>query len=127
MLAAELLTAISTTGKEQVLYAFGSGNGTSPTASLLEMNGTLYGTTIKGGSNGWGVVFSLSLSGGEPVLRFGGASDGANPSGELIDVNGRLYGTTAYGGSTSACKQNNGCGTVFALTRRTAASSRPNA
>jgi uncharacterized repeat protein (TIGR03803 family) len=109
--------SISTTGKEKVLWAFNSTNGTNPTAGLLEMNGSLYGTTTSGGSNGWGVVFSLSLSGGQHVLHnFAGGSDGANPSRELIDVNGTLYGATSYGGSTSTCKVSNGCGTVFALT-----------
>jgi uncharacterized repeat protein (TIGR03803 family) len=117
--------SVSTTGKEKVIYAFGGfgsqggKNGASPTAALLELNGTLYGTASAGGANGLGVVFSLSPSGSEKVLHtFAGGSDGANPSRELINVNGTLYGTTSQGGSTSGCKRfgESGCGTVFTLT-----------
>jgi uncharacterized repeat protein (TIGR03803 family) len=117
--------SISTTGHEKVLYSFGGSgtyggaNGTSPSAGLLELNGSLYGTTSAGGSDGLGAVFSLSPSGNEQILHnFAGGSDGAHPSGELIDVNGTLYGTTSQGGSTLGCKRfgGSGCGTVFTLT-----------
>jgi uncharacterized repeat protein (TIGR03803 family) len=116
--------SISTSGSEKVLYSFGGfgsgagGNGASPTAGLLELNGTLYGTASAAGSNGFGVVFSLTPSGSEQVLHnFAGGTDGADPSRELIDVNGTLYGTTPQGGSTTGCKKygGSGCGTVYTL------------
>ncbi len=45
------------------------------------------------------------------------AKDGAGPSGNLLlDAMGNLYGTTTVGGSSSACNQ--GCGTVFELSRQ---------
>ena len=116
--------SITTKGSEKVLYAFGGmgsrggTNGASPSAGLLELNGSLYGTASSGGSDGLGVVFSLSPNGSEQVLHsFAGGSDGAMPFSSLIDVNGTLYGTTSQGGSTLGCKRfgGSGCGTVFTL------------
>ncbi len=107
--------SISTSGKENVRYRFAGGSdGGNPDASLLEMNGVLYGTTFYGGSNNAGTVFSFSTSGGEQVLHsFGASEDGANPAADLNEMNGTLYGTTRNGGLTEC---NDGCGTVFALT-----------
>jgi uncharacterized repeat protein (TIGR03803 family) len=82
---------------------------------LLEVNGTLYGTTAFGGTNGLGTIFSFNASGGEQVLHSFGGSDGADPEADLIDVNGTLYGTTYRGGYEKGCG-GKGCGTVFALT-----------
>jgi len=108
--------SITTSGQENVLYRFtGGSDGGNPDAALLEVSGTLYGTTADGGSAGDGTVFSMSTSGGEQVLHgFGGGSDGADPQADLIDINGSLYGTTYAGGFKSACS-GKGCGTVFAL------------
>jgi uncharacterized repeat protein (TIGR03803 family) len=87
---------------------------------LLEVNGTLYGTTWVGGTYGLGTVFSMTTSGKEHVLHSFNGSDGAHPETDLIDVNGTLYGTTHVGGFKWGCKPNingtAGCGTVFALT-----------
>lgn len=109
--------SVTTNGKEQVLYRFTGGNdGAYPDASLLEMNGALYGTASNGGSAGHGVLFSVSTSGGEQVLHsFGSTSgDGADPRSDLTEVNGMLFGTTHKGGAASGCN-GAGCGTVFAL------------
>jgi uncharacterized repeat protein (TIGR03803 family) len=106
----------------QVLYSFAGGSdGADPAAALINVNGTFYGTTEKGGGtgcggDGCGTVFSLTASGGEKVVHsFAGGSDGANPAAALINVNGTLYGTTEYGGG-SGCEKKLGCGTVFSLT-----------
>ncbi|MGB6412333.1 MAG: choice-of-anchor tandem repeat GloVer-containing protein [Candidatus Cybelea sp.] len=85
------------------LYSFGSGpDGQQPKAGLINLNGTLYGTTYKGGKYGAGTVFSTSTSGSEKVLysfnTYSKDNDGANPSASLIAVKGLLYGTTEYGG-----------------------------
>jgi uncharacterized repeat protein (TIGR03803 family) len=49
-------------GKETVLYGFKGGtDGAVPSASLIDVNGTLYGTTFLGGSSGFGTVFKLPL------------------------------------------------------------------
>ena len=97
------------------LYGFGkrSSDGQQPKAGLIELNGTLYGTTVGGGSTacigGCGVVFTITSSGKEIVLyRFGGGNDGANPTASLVAVKGVLYGTTEYGGGLNG-------GTVFKI------------
>jgi uncharacterized repeat protein (TIGR03803 family) len=109
--------SITLSGTEKVLHNFGRGSdGQTPEASLIDVNGTLYGTTTFGGAFGKGTVFSISpYSVEEKVLHnFGSGSDGAFPVGGLVDVNGTLYGTTAGGGAYAGCFWG-GCGTVFAL------------
>ena len=104
--------AITTAGAETVLYRFRGVTGTSPLANLLNVKGTLYGTTANGGAYGSGTIFSVTKSGTEtPLYSFGGVSaDGRNPVAALINVKGTLYGTTQDGGLPS----HNG-GTVFAI------------
>ena len=95
------------------LYAFNyaSGGAEYPVASLIALNGTLYGTTELGGAAGSGTVFEVSTSGKESVLHnFAGGSDGSLPVASLVALNGKLYGTTESGGS---CTGSGGCGTVF--------------
>jgi uncharacterized repeat protein (TIGR03803 family) len=95
------------------LYSFGAGSdGQQPKAALINVNGTLYGTTYGGGVYADGTVFSASTTGTENELySFQGDRDGANPSASLLAVKGVLYGTTEYGGAT---KFENG-GTVFRI------------
>lgn len=103
--------SITTSGTERVLYSFvGDTDGAHPEASLIDVGGTLYGTTYGGGTYTQGTVFSISTSGTERVLHDfpSGRSDGRWPKASLIDVDGTLYGTTSYGGT-------HGHGTVFAL------------
>jgi uncharacterized repeat protein (TIGR03803 family) len=110
--------SISTTGTETMLHSFAdrsSDDGYSPLAGLIDVNGTLYGTTKYGGANcegflGCGTVYSISTSGSEKVIfSFGGSPDGAWPVSGLINVKGILYGTTSVGGSS-------GDGTVYSIT-----------
>jgi uncharacterized repeat protein (TIGR03803 family) len=109
--------SITTSGVEKVLYSFaGSPDGSNPNAGLIDVNGTLYGTTVKGGAyrsdsgDGCGTVFSLTTGGTEQVLHsFGGTPDGALPYAGLIEVDGTLYGTTYIGGTYDQ-------GTVFGMT-----------
>jgi uncharacterized repeat protein (TIGR03803 family) len=103
--------SITTSGKETVLYSFNSKYGYHPDAGLINVNGTLYGTTYNGGAHSLGTVFSITTSGKETVLySFGtGSEDGGYPAAGLINVNGTLYGTTTYGGAEHA-------GTVFSIT-----------
>ena len=104
--------SITTTGKEHVLYSFGSGSdGAHPEAGLIEVSGRLYGTTYDGGAYGNGAVFSITTTGKEHVLySFGGGGDGAYPQAALTDVSNTLYGTTYSGGE-------HGNGTVFSIAR----------
>jgi uncharacterized repeat protein (TIGR03803 family) len=115
---------ITASGSETLLHSFrnayGSGpDGSEPDGALVNLNGTLYGTTYHGGAYGLGTVFKISTSGTETVLHsFRGGSDGSNPYAGLINVSGTLYGTTLRGGKRSACRDGsyNGCGTVFKIT-----------
>ena len=102
--------SITPSGTENVLYSFkgGTSDGGVPRASLLNVNGTIYGTTYYGGENGGGTVFSITSSGGETVIHNFAARDGGEPQADLINVNGTLYGTTTYGGRANR-------GTVFSL------------
>ena len=110
---------VTTDGSAKVLFTFAGGSdGAFPQGRLLDVNGTLYGTTSGGGDprcpngrsgTGCGTVYSITLNGSKTVLhRFHGGSDGAIPSGGLVQLNGALYGTTIDGGSQ-------GCGTVYRI------------
>jgi len=72
-----------------------------PESHLIDVGGTLYGTTIFGGSQGVGTVFSYDPTTKTITTRaiFTGAN-GGSPYAGLLDVNGTLYGTTENGGST---------------------------
>jgi uncharacterized repeat protein (TIGR03803 family) len=107
------------TGAEEALYSFcGQQNcldGFNP-RGLIDVDGTLYGTTLQGGSyncdqgQGCGTVFSLDpTTGAHTVLHsFGSGTDGGHPYGAPTAVNGILYGTTGYGGAY-------GHGTAFSV------------
>ena len=97
------------------LYNFkGNPDGAFPLAPLLQVGGSLYGTTSQGGTvtaNGDGTIFKITLTGDETVLHsFAGAPDGQFPQAGLTAVKGLLYGTTPNGGTTTN-------GTVFTTTK----------
>jgi uncharacterized repeat protein (TIGR03803 family) len=106
------------TGTETVLYNFQGGkDGAEPEAGLTYANGSLYGTTIWGGTpklcndQGCGTVFRYDLKRGKEIVlhRFTDGADGAWPAnGYLVYQNGMLYGTTETGGTAEL-------GTVFAI------------
>jgi uncharacterized repeat protein (TIGR03803 family) len=103
-------------GVEKVLYSFNGGtDGLFPTSALLNVKGSLYGTTGSGGGGcflvGCGTVYAVNREGVAKLLYdFGGDSDGQGPEGGLTSVNGMLYGTTEYGGGSS------NPGTVYSIT-----------
>jgi uncharacterized repeat protein (TIGR03803 family) len=114
-----------TTGAETVVYSFcrrlHCADGAGPGADLLNVKGTLYGTTNGGGDYGHGTVFSFDLNTGtETVLYSFDGIHGDWPAAALIKTNGKLFGTTTGGGkgghwpTHSDCPQN-GCGTVFSI------------
>jgi uncharacterized repeat protein (TIGR03803 family) len=103
--------SITPDGTEKVLHSFDKTDGSEPDASLIDLNGTLYGTASGGGAFGKGTVFSITTTGHQKVLHsFSGGSDGIAPYAGLLNVNGTLYGTTSGGFGFD------GYGTVFALT-----------
>ncbi|HZT41292.1 MAG TPA: choice-of-anchor tandem repeat GloVer-containing protein [Chthonomonadaceae bacterium] len=97
----------------QVLHSFSYADGANPFGNLvLGSDKNLYGTTVLGGTNGYGTVFKISPSSGTlTTIHNFTYSDGYEPIGSLIQgVDGMLYGTTQYGGS-------NGAGTVFKISK----------
>jgi uncharacterized repeat protein (TIGR03803 family) len=102
---------ITTSGAESVIYSFTNGSdGGYPYAGLLNVKGTLYGTTQEGGASDAGTVFSITTSGKESVLHsFTAGLDGAEPYAGLVNLGGTLYGTTNSGGASNK-------GTVFSIT-----------
>jgi uncharacterized repeat protein (TIGR03803 family) len=100
---------------EEILHNFDGANGAGPSGALIfDAAGSLYGTTVAGGTgDGAGVAFELSPSAGGgwvyKVLHFFNGTDGENPVGSLVfDASGNLYGMSQAGGTS-------GCGTVFEL------------
>lgn len=109
------LTPISGGYTNTVLYSFTGGNdGQYPNGDVIDVNGTLFGTTC--GQTIASTVYKLTPSGSgykESTLHtFGGKGDGEcpPPNSGVISVKGVLYGTTYYGGG--ACN----CGTAYKLT-----------
>lgn len=85
---------------------------------VIDVNGTLYGTTSQGGIGcvdfgGCGILFSISPAGAKrTVYSFnGGTSDGWGPQGGLTPLGGELYGVASLGGTGQ-----HQCGIVFAVT-----------
>jgi uncharacterized repeat protein (TIGR03803 family) len=105
---------ITPSGEETVLHQFGgtsegARDGTQPSSKMIDVNGTLYGTTSWGGAHQLGTVFSITTSGIERVVySFAGDHDGENPASPLISANGALYGETGQGGAS-------GNGTIYEI------------
>jgi len=127
---------VPATGQYSVLHNFckktGCPDGSNPgrVNLVIDVNGNLYGTTMKGGdakNPGGGVVFELvkSDSGWHEVTLYDfcasgkcaskgdlpsdGLSYAGAASGQLYDGSSPLFGTTSYGGA-------HGGGTAFSLT-----------
>src|SRR5206468_12745250 len=95
----------------------------NPQSNLIDVKGTLYGTTT-GGDSGAGTVFALDLSTGTKKTLYtfcnrANCADGAAPIGGLLKLKDVLYGTTLWGGGTGC--NGYGCGTLFSLDRNTGA------
>ena len=106
-----LFTVNPKTGALTVLHEFGQGtDGLSPVAGMVADGGFLYGTTIGGGTGGFGTVFKFDpKTSAESVLwNFAGGTSGAVPVGGVIIRDGKLFGTTQFGGNANK-------GTVFKL------------
>ena len=96
------------------LYTFeSSSDGVRPTgvvaAGYAAPKVVLFGTTVKGGSTGYGTLYELKVNGSTSIKTTlhaftGGSGDGAFPQGPLASG----YGVTKSGGS-------GGCGTIFSV------------
>ena len=85
------------TGALNVLYGFkgGATDGSGPEDSLLDVKGTLYGTTSGGGPDNAGTIYSLALARqAETVLHSFTGKDGSQPLSGLIVHKNIFYGTT---------------------------------
>ena len=109
----------------QVLHTFtGTPDGEEPFAGVtFDQKGNLYGTTWKGGANGWGTVYRLAppKKNGQGwteavIYSFDESNeDIISPEGPVaFDSSGNLYSTTPLGGDLN-CQGGNGCGVVFEL------------
>ena len=109
---------VTDAGALTTLCYFGNTNGANPYAPLMEgANGSLYGTTSKGGTNGLGVVYRLGTNGVLTVLVSLNGTNGSMPFAGLIQgSDGNLYGTTAYGGTGFTGSAQTGSGVVFKMT-----------
>jgi uncharacterized repeat protein (TIGR03803 family) len=99
-----------------VLGSGGSGDGLDAYGGLINVGGTLYGTTYSGGAFHAGTVFAVNLATGKEnvVYSFKGGSDGEQPYASLVNVAGTLYGTTPFGGAAYYH-----AGTLFAVNPQT--------
>lgn len=85
---------------ESLLWSFGSpGDGANPAGALIQgSDGNLYGTTIAGGTYGYGTVFRLTLAGQETVLySFPDPNSLLYFKSIVFGSDGNLYGTASGG------------------------------
>lgn len=118
-------------GSETVVHSFqiNGTDGYSPYAGLINVGGTLYGTTAYGVAKNCnseitcGTVFKVNPATGAETVVYSFCAkrhcrDGALPEAGLIDVSGALYGTTKFGGMH--CR-GDGCGVLFRVDPATGA------
>ena len=88
----------------------GGGDGTIPWGGLVNVGGTLYGTTFEGGAYGRGSVYSINPStGAEAIIySFNAFPDATTPQAGLLAIGGLLYGVGSEGGA-------NGWGAVYSV------------
>jgi uncharacterized repeat protein (TIGR03803 family) len=107
----ELTTLLEST----TFYRGGTARGNSPRGALCPgPDGSLYGTTERGGNSDFGTIFKMDAFGNRTTLVHftgnSGANRGARPqTGLVLASDGNFYGATFYGGT-------NDLGTLFRLT-----------
>jgi uncharacterized repeat protein (TIGR03803 family) len=109
-------------------------DGSRPSAGLVQAtDGSFYGTTYGGGTNGafcpsegdgCGTVFKITPEGMLTTLHTfcqqSGCADGYGPQAGLVQATDRnFYGTTAWGGGAKYCPESGafGCGTAFEISQ----------
>jgi uncharacterized repeat protein (TIGR03803 family) len=123
------------------LYSFtGTNDGAGPNGLVRGSDGYFYGTTVRGGTNGfddgdgdpfvsYGAIFKISTNGvltslysfGSIQDQYGDPLDGEQPEAGLVQgSDGNFYGTTSGGGydDGSALGEGKGDGTVFKITTK---------
>jgi hypothetical protein len=91
---------------EAVLCNFNGTNGSSPVSGMVpDSAGNLYGITVYGGGDGYGVIFVLrnhKAGWQESVVHGFTGTDGSQPLGTPTFHAGGLFGTTSGGGEWDA-------------------------
>jgi uncharacterized repeat protein (TIGR03803 family) len=110
---------ISPAGEFKVLHSFCSlsncDDGDFPLSPIQGQDGNFYGTTVRGGTQGVGVIYKLTPDGSYEVLHdFCTVPAASCPAGGVVqplvqDAKGNFFGITSFGGSHSF-------GTVFEFT-----------
>ncbi len=87
---------ITSSGTFTPLHSFNQADGASPSAALIQVaDGTFYGTTSGGGTEGHGTVFKMDSTGNVTPLHSFTGVEGVLPSAALIQLaDGNFYGTT---------------------------------
>jgi uncharacterized repeat protein (TIGR03803 family) len=102
---------LSTDGSDyKIMHKFSMLNGINPNATLtIGPDGSLYGTTLRGGKYGFGTLFKLNIDGQFKKIHEFSRDEGANPATPLVLVNNKiLYGMTQNGGK-------NNYGTIYTI------------
>lgn len=88
------------TGYTKILDFSGTNNGKNPAGTLYYDGIYLYGTTVSGGANNFGVLFKIKPDGTgyTKLIDFAGVSNGSYPEDNVIAIGTTLYGTTSSGG-----------------------------
>ena len=117
LLALSLLALPADAGAQpafQLLHGFVDPARNPVSAPVQASDGSLYGTTLDGGSD-FGAVYRIDSSGSFSVVHFFRGDDGDDPYAELTPASdGFLYGTTVLGGEANA-------GTIFRIEPATGA------
>jgi uncharacterized repeat protein (TIGR03803 family) len=105
-----VLKNFSATVQDPSTFAETNGDGANPQGTLILSGNMLYGTTLNGGSDGYGTVFALNTTTRifTNLYTFADGNDGANPHAGLALSGGWLFGTASLGGGEFS-------GTVFTI------------
>lgn len=109
-LTSQVAIAQSNSFTLSTLVNFTGANGALPASNLIQASdGNYYGTTLHGGSDGFGSVYQLTPAGLLNTVHSFTGADGRYPYGSLVEgADGNLYGTTTEGGAMEQ-------GTLFRL------------
>jgi uncharacterized repeat protein (TIGR03803 family) len=84
-------------------------------ASVIDLHGTLWGTTLGGGDYGSGAVFNFTLGLAKFRKIFSFADPDQSPYGPLTLFAGQLFGDTEAGGAFTCAPYGPQCGTLYSI------------